>query len=156
MRSVGLATAKTRYIWSPGQGRSPIGRGVIWCIGGQRRPTTARGRTQQPLDCAHAEWPLHLRGRRRVPAEVAKVAERHGLTITYVANACIQTPRGSRFRMQVVAGTFNVPNCGPQNDEGPARGPSTPAPPCAVHCFVGVACSSALLIKLLDNHPQRD
>jgi hypothetical protein len=44
-------------------------------------------------------------------AEVAKVAERHGLTITYVANAWMQTPpRGSRFRMLVVTATFDVPN----------------------------------------------
>jgi uncharacterized protein YaiI (UPF0178 family) len=43
-----------------------------------------------------------------VKAEVAKVAERHGLAVTYVANAWMQTPRGPLSRMQVVAGTFDA------------------------------------------------
>ena len=43
-----------------------------------------------------------------VKAEVAKVAERHGLAMTYVANAWMETPRGPRFRMQVVAGSFDA------------------------------------------------
>jgi uncharacterized protein len=43
-----------------------------------------------------------------VKTEVAKVAERHGLAVTYVANAWMQTPRGSRFRMQVVTGAFDA------------------------------------------------
>jgi len=43
-----------------------------------------------------------------VKAEVAKVAERHGLAVTYVANAWLQTPRGPRFRMQVVSGAFDA------------------------------------------------
>jgi uncharacterized protein YaiI (UPF0178 family) len=43
-----------------------------------------------------------------VKAEVAKVAERHALAVTYVANAWMQTPRGPLFRMQVVAGTFDA------------------------------------------------
>ncbi len=43
-----------------------------------------------------------------VKAEVARVAERHGLGTTYVANAWMETPRGPRFRMQVVAGSFDA------------------------------------------------
>ena len=43
-----------------------------------------------------------------VKAEIAKVAERHGLAVTYVANAWMQTPRGARFRMQVVTGAFDA------------------------------------------------
>jgi uncharacterized protein YaiI (UPF0178 family) len=43
-----------------------------------------------------------------VKAEVAKVAERHGLAVTYVANAGMQVPRGPRFRVQVVAGSFDA------------------------------------------------
>jgi uncharacterized protein YaiI (UPF0178 family) len=43
-----------------------------------------------------------------VKAEVAKVAERHGLAVTYVANAWMQTPRGQRFRTQVVTGAFDA------------------------------------------------
>ena len=43
-----------------------------------------------------------------VKAEVAKVAERHGLAVTYVANAWMQTPRAPRVRMQVVAGQFDA------------------------------------------------
>lgn len=43
-----------------------------------------------------------------VKAEVAKVAERHGLAVTYVANAWMPTPRGPRFRTQVVTGAFDA------------------------------------------------
>jgi uncharacterized protein YaiI (UPF0178 family) len=43
-----------------------------------------------------------------VKAEVARVAERHGLAVTYVANAWMQTPRGARFRTQVVTGDFDA------------------------------------------------
>lgn len=43
-----------------------------------------------------------------VKAEAAKVAERHGLCITFVANAWLQVPRGTRVRMQVVAGKFDA------------------------------------------------
>ena len=43
-----------------------------------------------------------------VKAETAKVAERHGLAVTYVANAWMQTPRGPRFRVQVVTGAFDA------------------------------------------------
>lgn len=43
-----------------------------------------------------------------VKAEVARVAERHGLAVTYVANSWMQPPRGPRFRMQVVTGAFDA------------------------------------------------
>lgn len=43
-----------------------------------------------------------------VKAEVARVAERHGLPVTYVANGWMPTPRGPRFRLQVVAGAFDA------------------------------------------------
>ena len=43
-----------------------------------------------------------------VKTEIAKVAERHGLAVTYVANAWMQTPRGARFRTQVVTGAFDA------------------------------------------------
>lgn len=43
-----------------------------------------------------------------VKAEVAKVAERHGLAVTYVANAWLPIPRGPRLRMQVVTGAFDA------------------------------------------------
>jgi uncharacterized protein YaiI (UPF0178 family) len=43
-----------------------------------------------------------------VKAEVARVAERHGLGVTYVANSWLPIPRGHRFRMQVVAGNFDA------------------------------------------------
>lgn len=43
-----------------------------------------------------------------VKSEVAKVAERHGLVVTYVANAWMQTPRGPRLRMQVVPDAFDA------------------------------------------------
>ena len=43
-----------------------------------------------------------------VKAEVAKVAERHGLAVTYVSNAWLQAPRGPRFRTQVVSGAFDA------------------------------------------------
>lgn len=43
-----------------------------------------------------------------VKAEVAKVAERHGLAVTYVANAWLPIPRGPAFRVQVVPGAFDA------------------------------------------------
>jgi uncharacterized protein len=43
-----------------------------------------------------------------VKAEVAKVAERHGLAVTYVANAWLPIPRGAAFRVQVVPGAFDA------------------------------------------------
>lgn len=43
-----------------------------------------------------------------VKAEVAKVAERHGLPVVYVANAWFAVPRGPRIRMQVVTGAFDA------------------------------------------------
>ena len=43
-----------------------------------------------------------------VKVEAARVAERHGLALTYVANAWMQIPRGPRFRMQVVTGAFDA------------------------------------------------
>ena len=36
-----------------------------------------------------------------VKSETVKVATRHGLPVTFVANAWMQTPRGSRIRMEV-------------------------------------------------------
>lgn len=41
-------------------------------------------------------------------AEVARVAERHGLAVTYVANSWLQAPRGGRSRVQVVHGGFDA------------------------------------------------
>lgn len=43
-----------------------------------------------------------------VKAEVARVAERHGLPVTYVANAWMATPGGPKFRVQVVTGAFDA------------------------------------------------
>ena len=43
-----------------------------------------------------------------VKAETAKVAERHGLGVTFVANAWLQPPRAPRMRMQVVSGAFDA------------------------------------------------
>ncbi len=43
-----------------------------------------------------------------VKAEAAKVAERHGLPVVYVANASMQVPRGPRIRLQVVSGSFDA------------------------------------------------
>ena len=43
-----------------------------------------------------------------VKAEVARVAERHGLAVTFVANAWMPAPRGARFRTQVVSGAFDA------------------------------------------------
>lgn len=43
-----------------------------------------------------------------VKSEAARVAERHGLAVTYVANAWLQVPRGPRVRMQVVSGAFDA------------------------------------------------
>ena len=43
-----------------------------------------------------------------VKPEAAKVAARHGLPVTFVANAWMQIPRGPRTRMQVVTGAFDA------------------------------------------------
>jgi uncharacterized protein len=43
-----------------------------------------------------------------VKPEVAKVAERHGLAVTFVANAWLQLPRAPQVRMQVVTGAFDA------------------------------------------------
>jgi uncharacterized protein YaiI (UPF0178 family) len=43
-----------------------------------------------------------------VKAEVAKVAQRHGLPVAYVANAWMTLPRGPNLRMQVVPGAFDA------------------------------------------------
>ena len=43
-----------------------------------------------------------------VKAEVVRVAERHGLAVTFVANAWMQAPRAPRVRMQVVTGAFDA------------------------------------------------
>ena len=43
-----------------------------------------------------------------VKAEAAKVAARHGLQVTFVANSWLQLPRGARLRMQVVSGAFDA------------------------------------------------
>ncbi|HEX7374054.1 MAG TPA: YaiI/YqxD family protein [Steroidobacteraceae bacterium] len=43
-----------------------------------------------------------------VKAEVAKVAQRHGLPVVYVANAWFAIPRGPLLRMQVVSGAFDA------------------------------------------------
>lgn len=43
-----------------------------------------------------------------VKAEVARVAERHGLAVTYVANAWLQVPRMPLCRVQVVPGNFDA------------------------------------------------
>jgi uncharacterized protein len=43
-----------------------------------------------------------------VKAEAVKVAVRHGLPVTFVANSWLQLPRGARVRMQVVSGAFDA------------------------------------------------
>ncbi len=43
-----------------------------------------------------------------VKAETARVAERHGIPVVFVANAWLQAPRGARVRMQVVPGAFDA------------------------------------------------
>jgi uncharacterized protein YaiI (UPF0178 family) len=43
-----------------------------------------------------------------VKAEAAKVAERHGLPVVFVANGFMQVPRGPRIRLQVVSGAFDA------------------------------------------------
>lgn len=43
-----------------------------------------------------------------VKAEAVKVAVRHGLPVTFVANAWLPLPRGARVRMQVVSGAFDA------------------------------------------------
>jgi hypothetical protein len=43
-----------------------------------------------------------------VKAEAARVAQRHGLAVVYVANAWMTIPRGPKLRMQVVSGAFDA------------------------------------------------
>jgi uncharacterized protein YaiI (UPF0178 family) len=43
-----------------------------------------------------------------VKAETVKVARRHDLRVTFVANAWLQIPRGVGIRMQVVEGSFDA------------------------------------------------
>lgn len=43
-----------------------------------------------------------------VKSETVKVAERHGLAVTFVANAWLSLPRAPRVRMQVVTGAFDA------------------------------------------------
>jgi len=43
-----------------------------------------------------------------VKAETVKVARRHGLSVTFVANAWMQIPSAPRARMQVVSGSFDA------------------------------------------------
>ncbi len=43
-----------------------------------------------------------------VKAETVKVAERHGLSVVFVANAWLVVPRGPRIRVQVVSGAFDA------------------------------------------------
>ena len=43
-----------------------------------------------------------------VKAETARVAERHGLAATFVANAWLQPPRAPGMRMEVVPGGFDA------------------------------------------------
>ncbi len=43
-----------------------------------------------------------------VKPEAVKVAERHGLPVTFVANSWLQLPRAPRVRMQVVTGAFDA------------------------------------------------
>jgi uncharacterized protein YaiI (UPF0178 family) len=43
-----------------------------------------------------------------VKPETVKVAERHGLPVTFVANAWMSLPRAPRVRMQVVTGAFDA------------------------------------------------
>jgi uncharacterized protein YaiI (UPF0178 family) len=43
-----------------------------------------------------------------VKAEAVKVADRHDLAVTFVANAWLQAPRGLRVRTEVVSGAFDA------------------------------------------------
>lgn len=43
-----------------------------------------------------------------VKAETVKVAERHGLSVVFVANAWLAVPRAPRVRVQVVPGSFDA------------------------------------------------
>jgi uncharacterized protein len=43
-----------------------------------------------------------------VKAEAVKVAARHGLPVTFVANAWMPLPRAPRVRMQLVSGAFDA------------------------------------------------
>lgn len=43
-----------------------------------------------------------------VKAEAVKVAVRHGLQVTFVANSWMSLPRGPQVRMQVVSGAFDA------------------------------------------------
>jgi uncharacterized protein YaiI (UPF0178 family) len=68
-------------------------------------------------------------------AHVARVAERHGLAVTYVANAWMQTPRGPRFRTQVVAGAFDAADDWIVEQLGPADVVITADIPLASRCL---------------------
>jgi uncharacterized protein YaiI (UPF0178 family) len=43
-----------------------------------------------------------------VKAEAARVAVRHGLPVTFVANSGMALPRGPRVRLEVVSGAFDA------------------------------------------------
>jgi len=43
-----------------------------------------------------------------VKSETARVAERHGLPVIFVANTWLPVPRGARMRVQVVPGSFDA------------------------------------------------
>ena len=43
-----------------------------------------------------------------VKAEAARVAVRHRLAVTFVANSYLQLPRGARVHMKVVSGAFDA------------------------------------------------
>ncbi|HUG98967.1 MAG TPA: YaiI/YqxD family protein [Gammaproteobacteria bacterium] len=43
-----------------------------------------------------------------VKAEAVKVAVRHGLPVTFVANSWMQLPRGQRVHLEVVSGAFDA------------------------------------------------
>jgi uncharacterized protein YaiI (UPF0178 family) len=43
-----------------------------------------------------------------VKAEAVRVADRHDLAVTFVANAWLQAPRGRRVRTEVVSGAFDA------------------------------------------------
>jgi len=75
-----------------------------------------------------------------VKTETAKVAARHGLAVTYVANAWLQTPRGSRFRVQVVADGFDAADDWIAEQVAPADVVITADIPLASRCLKKGAC----------------
>jgi uncharacterized protein YaiI (UPF0178 family) len=70
-----------------------------------------------------------------VKAEVARVAERHGLAVTYVANSWMQTPRGARVRLQVVTGSFDAADDWIAEQVGPSDVVITADIPLASRCL---------------------